>query len=114
MQSSNLTGNPKTKFLLLFLSALRRPRIRPTKKKLLLTLPLSDVRCRTWGHYSGVNPNDVYTLRQNTLVQNTLVQNTLVQNTLGQICKKCPDNISRCHCNNVSQSVTMNHCVLNL
>ena len=25
-------------------------------KKLLLTLPLSDVRCLTWGQYSGVNP----------------------------------------------------------
>ena len=37
-------GDPKTKFLRLFFSAVRRPTIRPTKKKLLLTLPLYDVR----------------------------------------------------------------------
>ena len=35
-------GDPKTKFLLFFLSAVRRPLSVHHKKKLLLTLPLSD------------------------------------------------------------------------
>ena len=39
-------GDPKTKFLLLFLSAVR-PSVRP--KTILLTLPLSDLQRLTWG-----------------------------------------------------------------
>ena len=42
------TGDPKTKFLRLLFSAVHSPSIRPTKK-LYLTLPLSNVRCPTWG-----------------------------------------------------------------
>ena len=46
-------GNPKMKFLRLFLSAVRRPPILPTIKT---SLDIAPVRRPTWGQYSGVNP----------------------------------------------------------
>ena len=49
-------GDPKIKFLRLFLSAVK-PSTHPSDhKKFLLILSLSDVRRPTWGQYSGVNP----------------------------------------------------------
>ena len=60
-----IMGDPKTKFLRIFLSA---------HKKLLLTLPLSDVRPRANPIKWGQSYTDVYTLGQNSL-----------PNSLGQI-----------------------------
>ena len=48
-------GDPKTKFLRLFFSALRRPPHPTAHKKFYLTLPLSDVR-------PGANPIQMFTL----------------------------------------------------
>ena len=66
-------GDPKTNFLLLFLSA-----VRPSQKKLLLTLPLSDCPTKTTSPdfapvqhptsdlgpvlYSWANPIQIFTL----------------------------------------------------
>ena len=60
-------GDPKTKFLLLFLSTVR-PSVRP-KKNSPDFAPPSDLRRPTWGQSYTVGPilYDVYTLGQNTL-----------------------------------------------
>ena len=56
-------GNPKMKFLLLFLSAVRRPPFRPTKKDSPDFAPPSDLCRPTWGQSYTVGPilYDVYT-----------------------------------------------------
>ena len=76
-RDQKIMGDPKMKFLRLFLSAVCRMPIRPNHKKLFLTLSMSDVR--PGANTVGSILYDIYTLGQNTLGQNALGQNTLGQ-----------------------------------
>ena len=55
-----LNGDPQTKFLLLFLSAVRHPPFRLTKKNSPDFAPPSNLRHPTWGQSYTVGPNPMF------------------------------------------------------